>query len=84
MYAEKESETSDLSGSDTDSDKVNERDNLVYIHDGSKTYLDEVHEVPLSTTPIDIEAEQEETEEVDHLLWTTIRCWSTVNSSKRV
>lgn len=67
MCTEKESETSDLSsGSDTDSDKVNERDNLVYIHDQSKTYLDEVHEVPLSTTPIDIEAE-EETEEIDHL-----------------
>lgn len=65
----KESETSDFSsGSDSDSDKVNECENsLVYMRDVSKAYLEEMHEVPLSTTPIDVETEQEEIEEVDHL-----------------
>lgn len=33
----------------------------------SKAYLEEMHEVPLSNTPIDVEIEQEEIEEVDHL-----------------
>lgn len=62
-----QSETSDLSlSSDSDSDKINETDNL-YIRNVSKKYLDEVHEVPLSTTPIDVEIDQDEIEEVDHL-----------------
>lgn len=70
MSAEaKESETSDFSsGSDSDSDKANECENaLVYIRNVSKAYLEEMHEVPLSNTPIDVETEQEEIEEVDHL-----------------
>lgn len=33
----------------------------------TKPYIEEMHEVPLSTTPIDIETEQDEIEEVDHL-----------------
>lgn len=39
----------------------------VYIKDITRPYIDELHEVPLSTTPIDIDTELEETEEVDHL-----------------
>ncbi|XP_031628290.1 uncharacterized protein LOC116344052 [Contarinia nasturtii] len=65
-----QSEVSDLSSiSDSDSsDKTNECENsLIYIRDVSKgSYLEEMHEVPLSNTPIDLEQE-EETEEVDHL-----------------
>lgn len=42
---------------------------VVYIENLKRPYVDELHEVPLSTTPvpIDIETELEETEEVDHL-----------------
>lgn len=43
---------------------------VVYVRDLTKAYVDELHEVPLSTTPNDIGAEQEEEEEiekVDHL-----------------
>lgn len=48
---------------------MNECDNnsLMYIRNVTNAYLEEMHEVPLSTTPIDIENEQEEIEEVDHL-----------------
>lgn len=62
------SETDISSGSDSDIEKTNEcEDSLVYIRDIRKPYLEEMHEVPLSTTPIDVETEQEKTEEVDHL-----------------
>lgn len=40
---------------------------IVYIKDLTRPYLDELQEVPLSTTPIDIDTELEEIEEVDHL-----------------
>lgn len=62
------SETDISSGCESDIEKTNEcEDSLVYIRDMTKPYLEEMHEVPLSNTPIDIETEQEKTEEVDHL-----------------
>lgn len=67
-YAEVKDSETDVSSSDSDCDKLYECDNaLVYIRDATKAYLEEMHEVPLSNTPIDVETEQEETEEVDHL-----------------
>lgn len=69
MEARDTSETDLSSTSDSDNEKPNDYENnsLLYIRNVTKAYLDEMHEVPLSTTPIDIETEQEEIEEVDSL-----------------
>lgn len=68
FYFQLQNDESDLSSSaDASRDiELNEK-SIVYIKDLSRPYIEELQEVPLSTTPIDIDTELEQTEEVDHL-----------------
>lgn len=46
---------------------VSAEKSIIYIKDLTRPYMDELHEVPLSNTPIDVDTDLEEIEEVDHL-----------------
>lgn len=46
---------------------VSAEKSIIYLKDLTHPYMDELHEVPLSNTPIDIDTDLEEIEEVDHL-----------------
>lgn len=52
---------------DGDGVVVSAEKSIIYLKDLTHPYMDELHEVPLSNTPIDIDTDLEEIEEVDHL-----------------